>query len=149
MFVCHCITQEVFKDTLIQISFLHLSISSFQVAELMLMLMLIVSAFLISAFKSAPQMTQALMSKQIQAFLIDNYALTRFSNYLQNDHIRLHTVFEHKINYGLVMSPYKGAEKTVNCVKRYLKNYNHDVFDYMARQLKPISVGTAQFHLFH
>ena len=87
-------------------------------------------------------MTRALIAKRIQGILIDNYALTRFSNYLQHDHIRLHTVLEHKINYGLVMSPHKGAEKTVKCVRRYLTNYNHDVFDYMAGQLQPISVGT-------
>ena len=96
--------------------------------------------FYISAFNIASQMTKALKEKKIQAFLIDNYALTRFSNYLQHDHIRLHTVIEHKINYGLVMSPDKGAEKTVKCVRRYLKNYNNDVFDYMARQLQPIAV---------
>ena len=84
-------------------------------------------------------MTKAVQDFEIDGLLIDNYALTRFSQFLEKGQgLRVERTIEHPITYGLVLP--SGAPQTTQCVRRYMRNYNHEIFDHIAKYLIPIKV---------
>ncbi|EDO35761.1 predicted protein [Nematostella vectensis] len=88
------------------------------------------------AFPSPVKITSALeVDKEIDGMLIDNYSLTRFSQLSKK--IRLEMTFNHAINYGMVIP--SGSPRTEQCVRSFMKNYHHEIFDdLIAKQLKPL-----------
>ncbi|XP_031573022.1 uncharacterized protein LOC116307021 [Actinia tenebrosa] len=92
------------------------------------------------AFNNPSTMTKALKKHEIDGLLIDNYALTRFSNdFAQEKNIRLESTIEHRINYGMVLP--SDSNKAETCVRRYMKNYRQDIFTIIAKHLKPLEPG--------
>ena len=83
-------------------------------------------------------MTKAVKAKDVEGILIDNYALTRFSKMMEGDTIRVERTIEHPITYGLVLPT--GSPRTAQCVRRYMDNYDHEIFQHIAKHLKPIKV---------
>ena len=91
------------------------------------------------AFSTPVAMTKAVQDFEIDGLLIDNYALTRFSQFLEKGQgLRVERTIEHPITYGLVLP--SGAPQTTQCVRRYMRNYNHEIFDHIAKYLIPIKV---------
>ena len=84
-------------------------------------------------------MTKALISQEVDGILIDNYALTRFSKMMAKESIRVERTIEHPIIYGLVLPT--GSPKTTQCVRRYMDNFNHEIFEHIAKHLLPIKVN--------
>ena len=84
-------------------------------------------------------MTTALMAQEVDGILIDNYALTRFSNWMEKEPIRVERTIEHPITYGLVLPT--GSPITTQCVRRYMTNFDHEIFDNIAKHLKPVKVS--------
>ena len=83
-------------------------------------------------------MTSAVIHKDVDGILIDNYALTRFSKMMESDKIRVERTIKHPITYGLVLPT--GSPNTTTCVRRYVDNYNHELFEHIAKHLKPLKV---------
>jgi hypothetical protein len=82
-------------------------------------------------------MTRALKKHDIDGILIDNYALTRFSQFLEKEkNIRLESTIEHRIVYGMVLP--SGSTRTEKCARRYMNNYRHEIFATISKQLKPL-----------
>lgn len=93
--------------------------------------------FDMQAFSTPVAMTKAVQDFEIDGLLIDNYALTRFSQFLEKGQgLRVERTIEHPITYGLVLP--SGAPQTTQCVRRYMRNYNHEIFDHIAKYLIPI-----------
>ena len=91
------------------------------------------------AFSTPVAMTKAVQDFEIDGLLIDNYALTRFSQFLEKGQgLRVERTIEHPITYGLVLP--SGTPQTTQCVRRYMRNYNHEIFDHIAKYLIPIKV---------
>ena len=90
------------------------------------------------AFGTPAKITSAVKNKEVEGVLIDNYALTRFSNSMEDEPIRLERTIEHPITYGLVLPT--GSPRTAQCVRRYMDNYNHEIFEHIAKHLKPVKV---------
>ncbi|KAK3738688.1 hypothetical protein QZH41_020338, partial [Actinostola sp. cb2023] len=89
-------------------------------------------------FTMPSAMTKALKAHEIDGMLIDNYALTRFSQFFDTEKtIRLESTMDHSITYGMVLP--SGNTKTETCVRRYMKNYRQEVFGSISKQLKPLS----------
>ncbi|KAM7449007.1 hypothetical protein ABFA07_003010 [Porites harrisoni] len=88
------------------------------------------------AFDTPAKMTTALMAQEVDGILIDNYALTRFSNWMEKEPIRVERTIEHPITYGLVLPT--GSPITTQCVRRYMTNFDHEIFDNIAKHLKPV-----------
>ena len=96
---------------------------------------------LLTAFDTPAKMTTALMAQEVDGILIDNYALTRFSNWMEKEPIRVERTIEHPITYGLVLPT--GSPITTQCVRRYMTNFDHEIFDNIAKHLKPVKVSTS------
>lgn len=92
--------------------------------------------FDMQAFGMPVQMTKALIDQGVDGILIDNYAVTRFSKILEGGTIRVERTIEHPITYGLVLPT--GSPNTTKCVRRYMDNYNHEIFEHIAKHLKPL-----------
>lgn len=92
--------------------------------------------FDMQAFGTPAKMTKAVMAQEVDGILIDNYALTRFSNWMEEEPIRVERIIEHPITYGLVLPT--GSPVTTQCVRRYMKNFDHEIFDNIAKHLKPV-----------
>ncbi|XP_078360358.1 uncharacterized protein LOC144644704 [Oculina patagonica] len=92
--------------------------------------------FDMQAFGTPASMTQAVKYQEVDGILIDNYALTRFSNRMAKEPFRVERTIEHPITYGLVLP--SGSPNTEQCVRRYMKNFNHEIFERIAKHLKPI-----------
>ena len=97
--------------------------------------------FLLIAFDTPAKMTKAVMAQEVDGILIDNYALTRFSKMMEKESIRVERTIEHPITYGLVLPT--GSPNTTQCVRRYMDNFNHEIFEHIAKHLKPIKVRYA------
>jgi len=98
--------------------------------------------FDMQAFGTPAQITSAVKNKEVEGVLIDNYALTRFSNLMEDDPIRLERTIEHPITYGLVLPT--GSPRTAQCVRRYMDNYNHEIFEHIAKHLKPVKSSNSE-----
>ena len=97
-----------------------------------------VRCLLLIAFGTPAKMTKAVMAQEVDGILIDNYALTRFSKMMEKESIRVERTIEHPITYGLVLPT--GSPNTTQCVRRYMDNFNHEIFEHIAKHLKPIKV---------
>ena len=84
-------------------------------------------------------MTKAVKEQEVDGILIDNYALTRFSNLMEKEPFRVERTIEHPITYGLVLP--SGSPNTEQCVRRYMRNFNHEIFERIAKHLIPIKVN--------
>lgn len=84
-------------------------------------------------------MTKAVKEQEVDGILIDNYALTRFSNLMEKEPFRVERTIEHPITYGLVLP--SGSPNTEQCVRRYMRNFNHEIFERIAKHLIPIKVS--------
>ena len=91
-----------------------------------------------TAFSTPASMTKAVKGQEVDGILIDNYALTRFSNLMEKEPFRVERTIEHPITYGLVLP--SGSPNTEHCVRRYMRNYNHEIFERIAKHLIPIKV---------
>ncbi|XP_029203797.2 uncharacterized protein LOC114967902 isoform X2 [Acropora millepora] len=98
--------------------------------------------FDMQAFGTPAKITRAVKNKEVEGVLIDNYALTRFSNLMEDDPIRLERTIEHPITYGLVLPT--GSPRTAQCVRRYMDNYNHEIFEHIAKHLKPVKSSNSE-----
>lgn len=92
--------------------------------------------FDMQAFGTPASMTKAVKEQEVDGILIDNYALTRFSNLMEKEPFRVERTIEHPITYGLVLP--SGSPNTEHCVRRYMRNYNHEIFERIAKHLIPI-----------
>lgn len=88
------------------------------------------------AFSNPVKMTNAVINQDVDGILIDNYALTRFSKMMEDASIRVERTIEHPITYGLVLPT--GSPNTTQCVRRYMDNFNHEIFEHIAKYLQPI-----------
>lgn len=91
-------------------------------------------------------MTKAVKKQEVDGILIDNYALTRFSNLMEKEPFRVERTIEHPITYGLVLP--SGSPNTEQCVRRYMRNFNHEIFERIAKHLIPIKVNKLEFKVF-
>lgn len=94
--------------------------------------------FSYTAFSNPAKMTNAVINQDVDGILIDNYALTRFSKLMENASIRVERTIEHPITYGLVLPT--GSPNTTQCVRRYMDNFNHEIFEHIAKYLQPLKV---------
>ena len=78
------------------------------------------------------------MAQEVDGILIDNYALTRFSKMMEKESIRVERTIEHPITYGLVLPT--GSPNTTQCVRRYMDSFSHEIFEHIAKHLKPVKV---------
>lgn len=93
--------------------------------------------FDMQAFSTPVAMTKAVQDSVVDGLLIDNYALTRFSKLMEKEKgLRVERTIEHPITYGLALP--SGEPQTTQCVRRYMRNYNHEIFDHIAKYLIPI-----------
>lgn len=95
--------------------------------------------FITLAFGTPASMTKAVKEQEVDGILIDNYALTRFSNLMEKEPFRVERTIEHPITYGLVLP--SGSPNTEQCVRRYMRNFNHEIFERIAKHLIPIKVS--------
>ena len=78
-------------------------------------------------------------NSRLKGSLIDNYVLTYYSDFVEENEVRIETTFEHAITYGLSLRA-NDSSGLLRCFRHYVRNHPQEAFEIIAMYLKPLKV---------
>jgi len=97
-------------------------------------------------FENHHKMLETLMTERVlHAVMIDNFILSASSDVLERIKLRVEREIDYPVTYGIVMR--KNSTKTEECFRRYVRHYPQQLFETIAKKLKPVHNPTDEVRL--